>query len=238
MITAMNCANADIVVCSHTNYNTNDKLVNSDVSKNQCNDDYIVYDRLEALQALAMFYITSYVWNKMYKKSLWERIRFPEGHVYEDIATTFRVLDSCRRVCVLRDSLYLRRIRPNSITNSISEKSINDCLSACISFENYIIDNTPTIFSSDHLKCRQSSRLNQMIQYYLQFFHKPNSVERKEYQNVLRKQIEILGRKIGLGCCSFRSKCLYFSITKCYSIIELVYSLYTLVHIHLYNLFY
>ena len=234
MISAMNRTNADIVVCSHTNYTTEGRISINEALKTKYNNDYLLYDRIEALQALAMFSITSYVWNKLYRKELWDHIRFPEGHVYEDIATTFRVLEISNRVCVLEESLYLRRIRRNSITNSISERSIRDCLTACISFENYIKDNIPRFFSSDHLKYRQSSRLNQMIQYYLRFYSKTKTTE-TNYQAELRHQISLLGSNVGLGYTSFRNKLYYYLITKCYWILDLSYPLYLSVRDSLHN---
>ena len=235
MITAMNCTNADIVVCSHTNCYTDGRMDEYKVSKNTYSHDYLVYDRVEALQALAMFSITSYVWNKLYRKALWEQIRFPEGHVYEDIATTFRVLDSCGRVCVLRDELYLRRNRQNSITNSVSENNINDCLSACISFECFIKDNIPIVFSSDHLVFRQSSRLKQMIEYYLLYSTQIKNSEKKHYLGYLRQQIALLGNYVGLGQCTFRSRVYYYLITRFHWILDLGYPFYVSVNNYLRN---
>ena len=59
-----------------------------------------IYDRDNILRALADDMINHAVWNKLYRRELWEKIRFPVGHDYEDLDTTFKVLSLCNSVCV------------------------------------------------------------------------------------------------------------------------------------------
>ena len=76
-----------------------------------------LYDRRVALRALADGTINIAVWNKLYRRRLWSDLRFPEGHVYEDIDVACRVVESCDSVCVMEQPLYLHRKRPGSITD-------------------------------------------------------------------------------------------------------------------------
>ncbi len=64
----------------------------------------------------ATYFIVS--WNKIYKASLWEGIRFPKGKIHEDEATTYRIYDRALRGVYLHRPLYGYFSAPESITRS------------------------------------------------------------------------------------------------------------------------
>lgn len=64
----------------------------------------------------------SYTWNKLYKKELFDSIRYPEGHVYEDVWTTHKVIYKARRIRYCPKGLYYYRIREGSITQSATSR--------------------------------------------------------------------------------------------------------------------
>lgn len=69
-------------------------------------------------------------WNKLYKRSLFDSIRYPEGMVYEDIATTHRLYWLADKVVFLRDELaFYRSKRTGSITHS-GNKRYRDSIKA------------------------------------------------------------------------------------------------------------
>ncbi len=70
------------------------------------------------------------VWNKLYRARLFDGLRFPEGRVYEDVATTYRLLDRCRAVAVIPDKLALHRRRPGSISQTVTPASLRDLYTA------------------------------------------------------------------------------------------------------------
>lgn len=64
-------------------------------------------------------YGSTAAWNKLYKNELFERIRYPEGRVYEDFATTHKLVHKAKRVFLIRDYLYYHVMwREDSITNT------------------------------------------------------------------------------------------------------------------------
>ena len=67
------------------------------------------------------------VWNKLYDKTLFETIRYPEGRVYEEIATTHKLVHKADKILFLNDRLYYHNNRKNSITHTHSEKNKKDC---------------------------------------------------------------------------------------------------------------
>ena len=61
------------------------------------------------------------VWNKMYHKSLFDGIRYPEGYVYEELLTTHKLAYASRRIVYIQENLYYYRTRRNGgITQSVN----------------------------------------------------------------------------------------------------------------------
>lgn len=67
-------------------------------------------------------------WNKLYKKELFHDIRYPEGRVYEDTATTYKCEYIAERIIMIADKLYYNVIRKDSITHKHTSKSLADRL--------------------------------------------------------------------------------------------------------------
>ena len=57
-------------------------------------------------------------WNKLYRKQLFQDLRYPVGQVHEDEAIAHRVLGCCGAVAATDDSLYYYRQHTNSIMSS------------------------------------------------------------------------------------------------------------------------
>ena len=73
-------------------------------------------DKTEFLQALLKEDITSFLWNKLFKKELFDGIVFPEGEVFEDIKVLHLIGEKVSRVSFTDKTFYNYRIRRNSIT--------------------------------------------------------------------------------------------------------------------------
>lgn len=63
-------------------------------------------------------------WNKLYKRSLFDDVRFPVGRLYEDVFTFKLIFEKVEHVGLVHDCLYYYRYRDNGITNS--EKTISN----------------------------------------------------------------------------------------------------------------
>ena len=46
------------------------------------------------------------LWNKLYKKELWDGIRFPNFKKYEDELTTYKIIDRCNKIASSNQILY------------------------------------------------------------------------------------------------------------------------------------
>ena len=70
--------------------------------------------------------LTEDVWNKFYKASLFDSIRYPEGRIFEDKATTYKLLQKATALAYTPSYLIHYRNRANSLSNIHSIKSLVD----------------------------------------------------------------------------------------------------------------
>uniref|UniRef100_A0A7C4RW58 Glycosyltransferase n=1 Tax=Fervidobacterium thailandense TaxID=1008305 RepID=A0A7C4RW58_9BACT len=90
---------------------------------------------LSNIDALAEIYGPLYVqftvaWGKLYKRSLFEGIKFPVGRLHEDEFTTYRLLWRAKRIVYTDEKLYFYRQRPGSIMSSFNMRRSYDSIEA------------------------------------------------------------------------------------------------------------
>ena len=61
-------------------------------------------------------YNHTYAWNKIYKRSLFDNVRFPVGRVFEDVATFPKLLQAARDICTTSEGLYFYTLNEKGIT--------------------------------------------------------------------------------------------------------------------------
>ena len=70
--------------------------------------------------------------NKLYRKSLFEDISYPEGQIFEDTATSYKIIWKATRIYCMNKILYYRVLRPGSITTSKpTRKTVRDRFKSC-----------------------------------------------------------------------------------------------------------
>ena len=86
-----------------------------------------VYDACDALEdMLYMRHLEPNAFPKIYKRELFDTIQYPVGKLYEDIATTTKLIDKAGKIAYLDEKDYYYRIRPNSIqTASFNPKKLD-----------------------------------------------------------------------------------------------------------------
>ena len=66
-------------------------------------------------------------WNKLYRKGLWENLRFPAGKICEDAFIMCQILHRSTVIVQITEALYYYRIRANSImTSSFQTKRMDE----------------------------------------------------------------------------------------------------------------
>lgn len=108
----------EISACNYSRYAKNGDLIS--VNENRF-DDFIV-DGIEAQKRI--WYaecINLAPWGKLYKRELWDDVRFKECRFYEDYATMHYVYTKTKRFGYLHKSLVNYLVRNNSTTRRFNE---------------------------------------------------------------------------------------------------------------------
>ena len=148
-----------------------------------------VYSRIEALRALANLTFADLAWNKLYKREIWEDLRFPEGKVYEDLYTIFHVIERVKNIYILHDKLVMYRFREGSISATKSLESIKNYLDAWLYFENYIETHTPEIFEEGQINKTRKKVYRNLMMCYSKVLSMQNS-EKSKILNLLKEHIK------------------------------------------------
>ncbi len=75
-------------------------------------------------------FLYAYAWNKIYRRSLFRDVRYPEGRHFEDVFVFPEILDRVRGVQLSDAGLYYYRFRADSITGLSSVRTLRDRMDA------------------------------------------------------------------------------------------------------------
>lgn len=116
--------NADVVIFGFNNiFVDTNKIIEKHCRKSR------VISKEEALKGtLIDGYINSLAWNKAYKRELFDNIKYPEGMVFEDVGTTYKIFDKANTIYISSNITYNYELRNGSISNKwwCNDKKIND----------------------------------------------------------------------------------------------------------------
>ena len=110
--------NADVSMCNFSNVNENaERILELDI-KSPIKTEVI--SRLDMYKKLACGNCWYYVilWNKLYKKEVFEDIRFPEGKIHEDEILAHYIVEKCNKISSVDDVLYYYVKRQGSIMST------------------------------------------------------------------------------------------------------------------------
>lgn len=141
MMDKMVSTNCDVVVCAY-------QEVTEGLEKTKIPNN--LEDKIEDnLKATIAVLESPTLWNKLYKRSLWNGIKFPENIKHgEDLATLYKVMFKAERVYYFNDCLYNYFIRKDSLTRTYSEIKVKDRLFAFEMIKNDILENYKKINKS------------------------------------------------------------------------------------------
>ncbi|MDM8267238.1 glycosyltransferase family 2 protein [Limosilactobacillus pontis] len=114
----------------------------------------------EAFRLLINDDIGNFSWNKIFKRKLFSNIRYPVGHVFEDTATIYRIINKAEKIGILNEYLYHYRQRPDSVMHNLSVTTILDSIIARKQFHSFINENYPELSNISY---------NKLVFNYLQY---------------------------------------------------------------------
>ena len=106
LLAALNEHDADVAMCAYAvtsslEYDGSIFEAGHDDDKKRdgaievCSREELLKNLYDANHCDATYFIVA--WNKLYKASLWEGIRFPKGKIHEDEATTYKIYDKAAK---------------------------------------------------------------------------------------------------------------------------------------------
>lgn len=108
-----------------------------------------IFSSEEALETLVQgrgFYAVA--WNKLYKRTLFDGIRFPVGKLHEDEFVTYKLIGKADRLVLCQNTFYYYRQREGSIMQGWSIKHL-DALDAFFQRNEYLKENYPNLYLQD-----------------------------------------------------------------------------------------
>lgn len=122
--------NADLVICGYLKGKNVDYsfALEKEVETTVINAETAL-NRIYDSGASALQYVAP--WGKLYKKELFEEIRYPEGKIFEDIYITHQILCRCHRIAVVQNQLTYYYQHSDSIMNKKYHVGKLDYLDAC-----------------------------------------------------------------------------------------------------------
>lgn len=111
---------ADLIICNYDKVSEDGKTITA--MKKYAGDECVSFR--EALYWLDREHYWTYVnpWNKLYKRELFNDIKYPVGKKFEDNYVIHRLIMKCNKVASISDSLYYYRANPNSIMRTLKYK--------------------------------------------------------------------------------------------------------------------
>lgn len=201
---------SDIVECKCDRYHTRGLIKDKNHNVIGLQYNRKIHNNTQALRALADGELDHVTWNKLYKRDVWDDIRFPDGHVYEEVDTTYRLIEKSKRICALSISLYKHRIRDDSISGTCSQRKVADWFLAYEHWETFIELNIPSIFTPEQLNIVRLSRIKPMIGFYGKYENE--GLNDNEFKKKIRTTIISFGKRYCVGECDYRTKMAYAMI--------------------------
>ena len=103
-------ARADIAVCNYLRVDVQGKPIEK--QDQPIPDAVLNRDDILRRALRAPFHVA---WNKIYRRCIFETLRYPEGKLNEDMFTVTAIYDRAERIACLSDALYMYRVTPGSI---------------------------------------------------------------------------------------------------------------------------
>lgn len=193
------------------------------------NHNYIknwkIYSQNEALlQMLLQNDFDVSACGKLYKKELFKGINYPVGKIYEDLATTYKMVAKCKKVCFVNTPIYAyRRNREGSITSAKFSIKKMELLKSFQPFYEYILSQKPNLKSAAECRYAMSAAgilegiyLSADSKKYKDIIFKMRKVIIHRYKYVFFEKKLLLQRKLKIFLASFSRK-LYLLALKCHN---------------------
>lgn len=192
------------------------KIYRNGIGKNKIyNGRSMHIDKLKLLHDLAVDQkIQSQLWQKIFKKELFEGIVFPEQYkCMEDYAVLHKIVEKCTYIYYLQQILYCYRVRNDSLVTEVDLKKTYDCYLIARDRYKYLSKKYPDISKIGYLIqglgfCIQFNKCKQIVQVeYLQKYRYINTKLKHQISGVMMNNDVSWHLKL-------KFLCVYFDVLK------------------------
>ena len=168
----MDITNSDISVCDFYNVYGSNKIRNTNNR-----EEILILKNKDKFNALQSEYKSIYpsAWNKLYKKELFDNIRYPNGKIYEDSFIICDLLNKAKIVSYITKPLYNYVYRKDSISNNCSSNHLDQINSFNKRIKFYNIHNYYDLALSERNR-KMSTIINRIIMLNLNGFKDKNII--------------------------------------------------------------
>lgn len=132
-------------------------------------------------------------WGNMYKRNLWENVRFPVGKIHEDQAMLPKVYYKAKQCVLVEKKIYCYRHPEGSITNSeFNNKRFEDidAIDSCIDFFS-------DLGEKEIVSCAKKRKLERIGEYVLKSYKAGKNLELpQEYKMSKLKALKLLRKSL------------------------------------------
>ena len=129
--------------------------------------------------------VGSAVWNRLFKRQVFEQIRFPLDRINDDEVVALHAYAECSKIVFLNKDTYYYRIRQNSITTSKFSIRNVDCYYNSIDNLNFIKQKMP-----DLIECAEYKYIKAMLYSYVNLKRMKKNFEVEQIRQRLYKDIK------------------------------------------------
>ena len=207
---------ADIVECDHDLYIKELALNGSRFYKKVKRRHRIpisagIYTKPDLFRMRIDNIISSCAWGKLYRRGLWDDLRYPVGQNHEDVDVIFPLLMRTEKIYILDKPLILHRKRPGSITATYSVKNIRDKALAYKHHTDYIRALVPEYLDERDLVNFCKAKLTSLIVEYVRRSLRIVS-DRKMYFACYREFIKDMASNVAVRERSFKIRAALFMV--------------------------
>lgn len=149
---------ADLAIAGFLPVKENTEFSEIESLKNNFAEERVCMTTEEAM--IRMLYVKGYgvsAWSKIYPKELVLKYPYPRGRIYEDLATTYKIIGECKKVAYGGNPIYFYLQRSDSIMHQkIDEKHLAGFTAANEQLQ-YMEKNYPNAINAAH--CRYARKV-------------------------------------------------------------------------------
>lgn len=124
MTGAIEKTSSDMAVCQYQQTDEKSFLRSIDI----CGLSYTTVSGTQAMTDMSNIYPMA--WNKLYRREIFDNLRYPVGKLHEDEFVIHKIFRKANKIAITNESLYFYALRDGSITSGINIKRIEDSFQA------------------------------------------------------------------------------------------------------------